>query len=190
MFAPLFDFLEQFRSFSHEDKALISEQVHHRQVKEGELLLQEGSLARELFFISQGILKIVTINGKGNEVTQFFLKENQFCTILNSFNNQVPAHESIVAACNGELIVFPKDHLLRLYEQLPYMKELITGITQNTLLEKIRVRNGYMGEDAATRYEKFLEKQPEIALRVQLSDVASYLGVTPQSLSRIRKNMR
>ncbi len=70
------------------------------------------------------------------------------------------------------------------------MKELITNITQQTLLEKIRVRNAYMGEDAATRYEKFLAKQPEIALRVPLGDVASYLGVTPQSLSRIRKNMR
>ncbi len=101
MFAALFDLLGQFRAFSNEDKALISEHIHQREVKENELLLREGSLARELFFINKGILKIVTINNKGNPVTQFFLKENQFCTILNSFNKQVPAHESIIAACEG-----------------------------------------------------------------------------------------
>ena len=57
-------------------------------------------------------------------------------------------------------------------------------------MEKIATRNAYMGEDATTRYLKFIQRQPEIALRVPLSDVASYLGITQQSLSRIRRNIR
>ena len=73
---------------------------------------------------------------------------------------------------------------------MPYLKELINGITTQSLLEKINVRNSYLGEDAATRYRNFLMRQPDIALRVSLSDIASYLGITQQSLSRIRKNMR
>ena len=141
-------------------------------------------------FFCQGILKIVSVNGKGNEVTQFFVKEDHFCTILNSFNNQVPAHESIKAACDTDLIVFPREQLWQLYTQLPYFQSLINQITQQTLLAKIQVRNSYMGEDAATRYQQFLQQQPDIALRVPLSDVASYLGITQQSLSRIRKQIR
>jgi len=88
------------------------------------------------------------------------------------------------------LVVLKKKNLFDLYEKLPYLKELITGITTQSLLEKINVRNSYLGEDAATRYRSFLMRQPDIALRVSLSDIASYLGITQQSLSRIRKNMR
>jgi len=57
-------------------------------------------------------------------------------------------------------------------------------------LDKIQVRNSYLGEDASLRYRNFLLRQPDIALRVSLADIASYLGITQQSLSRIRKNMR
>ena len=128
-------------------------------------------------------------NEKGNEVTHFFLKENQFCTILNSFNNAVPAEESIQAACDTNVLVINKGKLQSLYEKLPYLKSLIDEITQQALLEKIQIRNAHLGHDSATRYKLFMMRQPEIALRVQLGDVASYLGITPQSLSRIRRNM-
>lgn len=121
---------------------------------------------------------------------QFFLKEHRFCTILKSFDDGIPANESIIAACDAALIVLSKDKLLQLYQKLPYFKDLTTNIFQQSLLEKIKVRNSYMGEDATTRYQKFISQQPDIALRVSLNDVASYLGVTQQSLSRIRKNIR
>jgi len=100
------------------------------------------------------------------------------------------ATEGIEAACNAELIVLKKQKLLGLYEKLPYLKELINGITTQALLEKIQIRNAYQGEAAAIRYKSFLLRQPDIALRVSLSDIASYLGITQQSLSRIRKNVR
>ncbi len=60
-------------------------------------------------------------------------------------------------------------------------KPLIEGIQQQTLISKIQVRNSYRGEEASVRYQKFLALQPDIALRVPLADIASYLGVTPQS---------
>ncbi|QNK64414.1 cyclic nucleotide-binding domain-containing protein [Pedobacter sp. PAMC26386] len=189
-FTPLFDFLQLFRNIDRADQETICKNIQFRKVIEGEVLLQEGKLAKELFFVCKGILKIVTINEKGNSVTQFFLKEHRFCTILNSLNNNVPANESIVAACDAELIVFSKDILLQLYVTIPYLKDLIGGIIQQGLLDKIQIRNSYMGEGATIRYQKFISQQPDIALRVPLSDVASYLGMTQQSLSRIRKNIR
>ena len=104
---PLFDYLELFKDISLHDKEIIDSKIKIRNVKEGEILLKEGELAKEMFFITNGILKIITVNEKGNFVVLFFLKENQFCTILNSFNNNTPSTESIVAACDTSLIVFP-----------------------------------------------------------------------------------
>lgn len=189
-FDPLFNFLQLFRNIPAADEEIICSNIQFRIVPEGEILLKEGKFAQELFFICKGILKIVTVNDKGNYVTQFFLKENQFCTILNSLNNNVPTNENIIVACDAELVIFSKEKLLYLYKTLPYFKALISTITQQTLLDKIQVRNAYMGEDATTRYQKFIARQPDIALRVSLSDVASYLGITQQSLSRIRRNIR
>ena len=186
----MFDFLQLFKEIPQEDIQVMSEQLRFKEVGADRELLHEGNIAKEMFFICKGILKIVSINEKGNPVTQFFLKENQFCTILNSFINNVPALESIVTACDCQLIILAKEKLQTLYNRLPYLKELIDSITHQTLIEKIATRNAYMGEDATTRYLKFIQRQPDIALRVPLSDVASYLGITQQSLSRIRRNIR
>jgi len=190
MFDHFINFLRLFRNIPQADIDLIERELAYRKVNEGEVLFSEGQVCREMFFICKGVLRIVSKNEKGNQLTHFFLKENQFCCVLNSFNNNVVATEGIEAACDAELIVLKKQKLLNLFEKLPYLKELITSITTQALLEKIQIRNAYLGEDAAMRYRNFLVRQPDIALRVSLSDIASYLGITQQSLSRIRKNMR
>jgi CRP-like cAMP-binding protein len=134
------------------------------------------------------VLKITVADEKGTDITHYFIKENQFCTILKSFDNGVNAPENIVAACDAEVLAVSRRELLTLYQKLPYLKTLIDQITQQRLLDKIQLRNSYLGKDAATRYKLFMMQQSDIALRVSLQDIASYLEITPQSLSRIRKN--
>jgi CRP-like cAMP-binding protein len=187
---PLLSFLKLFTDISLKDETIISSAIELRTYKENDFLLKEGSIAKNMFFIIKGVVKIVAINDKGNESTYFFLKENQFCTILNSFNKQDVAKESIKAACNVDVIVLERKKLLAVYKEVPYIKELITQISQQALLDKIEIRNAYHGQDSTTRYKTFMMRQPDIALRVSITDIASYLGITPQSLSRIRKNIR
>jgi CRP-like cAMP-binding protein len=189
-FIPLLQVLQTASSIPDDDLELIRDAFVLRKAKTGDILLLSGNTARELFFIVNGILKITSVNEKGNHVTQFFLKENKFCTILSSLNDDKQAEESIVCACDCELLVITKSKLLALYKRLPYFEPVIKHITTQTLLEKIQTRNAYMGEDALTRYTKFISRQPDIALRVPLIDVASYLGITQQSLSRIRRGIR
>jgi CRP/FNR family transcriptional regulator, anaerobic regulatory protein len=189
MFDPLFNYLELFQKISLQDKEIICQHIAYRKVKEAEVLLQEGKQAKEMFFICKGVLKIVSISGKGNEVIHFFLSENQFCTILKSFTENTPSSDRIQAACDTEIIVFKKDKLHSLYHALPYFRNLLDNITKQALLNKIALRNSYIGEDATTRYQKFIVQQSSIALRVSQTDIASYLGITKQSLSRIRKNI-
>jgi CRP-like cAMP-binding protein len=186
----LITFLQLFRDISATDQELITAAVECRAYKESSYLFRGDKVSKELFFVTKGVLRILIINDKGNEVTHFFLKENQFCTILNSFNNGIVATERICAACDAEVLVLQKEILENLYLQIPYLKMLLAQIIQQSLLDKISIRNSYLGEDSTTRYKMFMMRQPEIALRVSLNDVASYLGITPQSLSRIRKNIR
>lgn len=190
MVSQLITFLQLSRSIPEEDQALIVSSFEPRIFREGETLFQGGRICQELFFICKGVLRIMGTTEKGIEVTHFFSKENQLCTILYSFDNHTPANESIQAACDAEVLAITRGRLLDLYRRLPYMKELIDKITQQRLLDKIQTRNAYLGEDSASRYKLFLLQQPDIALRVSLKDIASYLGITPQSLSRIRKNTR
>ena len=183
---PLICYLQLFGDISAADQEVIEAAMQFREVKEGEVLGGGGKICRELFFICNGVLRIVK---EDNDTTYFFLRDNQFCTILFSFINQVPANDSIRAACDSEIIALHHDTLEELYIKMPYLKVIINEIIQKGLLDKIQLTNAYQGLDSTARYKQFILSQPEVALRVPVRDIASYIGVTPQSLSRIRKNI-
>ena len=189
MSRALIDFLQLYRTISKKDQALIENAFDYKSFKEGEFLTKPGRIVKQLFFICHGILRIRKTNEKGAVCIHFFLKENQFCTILDSFNNEVTAEESIEAATAADVLEISKIRLLELYHAVPWLKFLINEINQQRLLEKIKIRNAYLGLDSTARYRLFLNTQADIALRVSQTDIASYLGITPQSLSRIRKDL-
>ncbi|MCF6404700.1 Crp/Fnr family transcriptional regulator [Chitinophaga filiformis] len=172
---------------SADDQLAILDAFEYRTYKEGATLFQSAHICRQLFFVCKGILRILAQSENGNEVTHYFISENRFCTILNSFINRVVAHETIEAACDAEVLSIDRAALMDLYEKYPALKTAIDNSIQKTLLEKINTRNAYLGYDSSERYRLFLERQPDIANRVSLGDIASYLGITQQSLSRIRR---
>ena len=186
----LINYLQLYRQIPEEDQAHIEAAFELQHYKEGDTLFASGHKCRKFFFICNGVLRIVVQNDGGKEVTHFFLKENSFCTILHSFHSNAIADESIEAACNASVLAISKAGLLALYKQVPYLEGIIDQVTRQALIDKIQTRTAYLGADAATRYKLFMMRQPDIALRVSQSDIASYLDITPQSLSRIRKNIR
>lgn len=188
MFESLFNYLELFQKINPDDRNIIAENIEFKKVREGEVLLEEGKLANEIYFVCSGVLKILNINDKGNEVIHFFFGENQFCTVLKSFTENKASADRIQAACDAEVIILRKSNLLSLYDSLPYFKKNLDSIFNQALLDKVELRNFYLGQDATSRYQKFIERQPNIASRVSQTDIAAYLGIAKQSLSRIKKN--
>ncbi|MDP9075954.1 MAG: Crp/Fnr family transcriptional regulator [Bacteroidota bacterium] len=187
---PLIAYLKLLKYISPEDEQIITSHFELKNFKEGDYLFKgDGRVSREMFFVCKGVIRIVSVNDKGIELTHFFYNENKFCSILQSFNNEVPTPAAIQASCDAEILVISKSRLMDLYQQLPYMKEIIDNLNQLHLIEKVNVRNTYLGEDAENQYKLFIMQHPDIAMRVPLKDIASYLGITPQSLSRIRKNL-
>ena len=187
---PLIGYLQNYHPVPEDHRRLILDAFEQKIFYEGDYLFRSGGICRHRFFICDGVLRIMAGNDKGVEVTHYFLKTLQFCTILQSFNHGTIAHESIQAACDSVIRVIGKDSLFVLYQKVPWLQPVIDDITQQALLDKINLRNRFLGMDSTERYRIFLAQQPEIARRVSLADIASYLDITPQSLSRIRRNIR
>lgn len=186
--ACLLTYLHRFGPVPLADHECLLAAWESRTVAAGQVLMPAGHVAQEVFFIQQGVLRVVRQRPKGPEVTHCFLQEGQFCALLPSFTHQAPAAGSIEAACAAQVLAIRKPQLDALCQQLPYLPGLLARLTQQALLDKMLLRNAYLGQDARTCYHQFVERQPEVARRVSLTAVASYLGITPQSLSRLRKS--
>jgi CRP-like cAMP-binding protein len=183
-------YVEVLKDLSDDDRSLLAASFLPRTFAEGEALFAGGKICDVLFFVCKGVLKIHSVNEKGMEITHYFYKENQFCTILDSFQGGTYTEVGIAAACPAEVVQISKAHLIALYDRLPFMKGIVDQAIQQGLMEKVRLRNSYLGQEADHQYRLFVAQQPEIALRVAVKDIASFLGITPQSLSRIRRNTK
>jgi CRP/FNR family transcriptional regulator, anaerobic regulatory protein len=182
------DYLQSQHPIAAADWDLLSAGLHLRTVKEGTVLLPEGKVAKEIFFVSKGVLRLVKHADSGENITLFFLKENKCATILDSFSRETAAMYGLEAASDAELVVLHKEHLLQVYKKIPYLESLVANINQQVLIEKVQTRNEYAGLDATQRYRHFIQREPDVASRVSLGAIASFLCITQQSLSRIRKN--
>jgi len=187
---PLIAYLKTIRHIPEDDEQIITGHFEGRHFKEGEYLFAgDGRVCREMFFVCKGVIRIMSHNESGVELTHFFYNENKFCLILQSFNNETPARAAIQASCDTDVLAISKSKLLGLYDKLPYLKSIIDKINQEHLIEKVNIRNAYLGLDAEQQYKLFKSQFPDIAVRVPLKHIASWLGITQQSLSRIRKNI-
>ena len=187
MLASLLPHLQRFGPVPLPDCARLLAAWQPRTVRADEFLASAGQIAQELFFVQRGVLRIVSQLPNGKEVTHGFFQESQFCALLHSFVHQVPAVASIQAGCAAQVLAIRKAGLDELCQQLPYLPGLLGQMTQQGLWEKVQLRNSYLGRDARACYQQFLRQQPDVARRVPLATIASYLGITPQSLSRLRK---
>ena len=186
----LISYLQTFRPISGQEEQIIDAFFEQREYKEGDFVFRGLAVCHLLLFVVEGVLRITATNNNGIEQTYYFIGEDQFCTILASFNNDTLTEDGIQCCTPATIMVIAKSRLQELYRELPFMEDIIGKANQQRLLEKIRLKNAYAGQDAASRYQLFLREQPEIATRAPLSHIASYLDITPQSLSRIRRNFK
>lgn len=187
MSASLLACLQPYGAIPPADHATLLAAWHRREVAEGEYLTAPNAVCEELFFVEQGVLRLVDQSGLGPEVTHAFRSEGQLCTLLTSFEQRVPSRVRIQAACPAQVLAISHAQLAALNQQLPYLPEVLQQLIRHELLEKLTMQRAYLGQDATARYHTLLARQPEVARRVPQRMIASYLGITPQSLSRLRR---
>jgi CRP-like cAMP-binding protein len=184
---PFRQFIETYTSLSHSDWEQIQSGIRPLSIRAGEVLLAEGSICRHLYFLEKGLLRFYVLKD-GTEVTKYFTHAPYTFTSQQSFTGQKAARESI-AAIEDSLIWemnFTYAHqLLELPAWNTFIRKLVQQVQQYTeaILEELQTRT------AEDRYRTMLESGSDLLQRVPLKYLASYLGIAPQSLSRIRKKL-
>lgn len=187
---PLINYLLQFGNLNKLQIDLIKSKVVFREIKKDEYYHEAGKTPREIIFLMEGIMRACYYNNQGDEITKFFFEENNFVADINNYNQAIPSTEYIQAVTDCKYLVLSKAAMNELAMTIIEWDRIVSKITAKGLAEKVNKISPMMTEDATERYLKFLTNFPTLANRIPLSYLASYLGITQSSLSRIRKNIR
>lgn len=167
----------------------LSDAIKTKQVKKGEFLLREGEVCTMSFFVEQGLLRFYGLNEVGKENILQFASENWLVADRGSIYFNEPSHFFIDAV--EDSIVVPIDNSF--VDKISNISPTFRKKNERLLHNHIRHLNGrislLLGASAEKRYLEFIKLFPDIMLRVPQWMVASYLGITPESLSRVRKGL-
>jgi CRP-like cAMP-binding protein len=184
------DYVLQFGNLNKQQIDLIKSKAKEIELRKDEYYWEAGKTVKQIGFLTEGVIRIFYYNNKGEEITRYFIGENLL--ILdgpNSEGNYTPS-EYLQAVTNCKLTVFSKKDWKEISDTIISWENIIQKINNKQHTEKIERRSVLVSQDAVTRYNEFIENFPALANRIPLSFIASYLGITQSSLSRIRKNIR
>lgn len=186
----LINYLLQFSNLNQQQIDLIKRKVVFKEIRKDDYFHEAGKIPREIIFLTEGVMRVCYYNNKGDEITKYFIDENNFLADINSYNQEIASTEYIQAVTDCTYFVFSKNTMKELSMTIIEWDAIVAKITAKGLADKVNKISPMMAEDAKERYLSFLEKFPQLATRIPLSYLASYLGITQSSLSRIRKNIR
>ena len=184
------NYLLQFGQLNQQQIDLINSKGVFKEIKKDEYFQEAGKIPREVGFLTEGIIRICYYNNKGDEITKYFIDENNLIVDINSYNQNIPSSGYIQAITDCKFIVLSKEEIKNLSITILIWDDLINKIMNKALIEKVNKISPMLAEDATERYRNFFTKFPTLANRIPLSYLASYLGITQSSLSRITKNIR
>ncbi len=187
-FDPLYAKIMSVISLSSDEKNLISKLFYTKEVKRNEYFLQEGQVCRQVGFITQGLMRYF-INDQGEEKTYAFGHENCFVSNYESFVSQKPSAKNIQALENIRLLTISYHDLQQFYQLVKEGERFGRIVMEGVFIEGLQEISSLYTDTAEQRYENFLQQYPFVVQRIPQYHIASYVGVKPQSLSRIRKRL-
>ncbi len=152
-------------------------------------LLTEGTVCDFFAFVNKGCLRSFSVNGKGAEHIVQFAFEDNWISDLQSYIEEKPATLSIESIEDSDILVIRKEDMERLFHSIPLLERWMRLLLQNAYVAVQRRLNHSLSIPAEERYAALLRFHPDIATRVPLIHIAAYLGITPESLSRIRRQL-
>jgi CRP-like cAMP-binding protein len=158
-----------------------------RKLRKGDFLIQKRQISKEIVLIKSGALRSFYVNNEGNEITNCITFENEFMAAFASFITQKPTEENIQALFDTELEVISHEDIEHLYENSIYWQKtgrIIAEMQYINLEQRVLSFQKLTGKE---RYEMLFKNHPNYIQFIPLQYLASFLGVTPRHLSRIRK---
>ncbi|MDH6253662.1 CRP-like cAMP-binding protein [Chryseobacterium sp. H1D6B] len=189
----MFDLLEKniskYIDLSADEFQQFTEPFKLQNVKKKEMLLREGEYCRFEGFVIKGCFKVYFLSEDGFEQTLYFAVEDWWVTDLNSLINEIPTVLNIEALEESEVLVISKSEKEKLYEKMPAVEKLFRMMNQQSSISLQKRIFSSLHKTADKRYLEFIDKYPHLEQRLTQQQVASYLGITHEFLSKIRKKI-
>lgn len=174
---------------SDEDIDLFTSYFKSKKIKKKDFLLREGNVFSFEGFVVDGCFRVFTIDEKGNENTLYFAATDWWLMDIDSFTNQTASKLNIQALEDSKVLLINRTNKISLYETIPSVEKLFRVMFQKALVVWQRRLVSNHCQTAKERYSIFIETYPHIASKLTDKQIASYLGITHEFLSKIKKNI-
>jgi len=179
-------FFRRLVDFSDEEFEEVKDFFHPQKIKKGEFLCVPGETAHEIGFILKGAFRIFYLV-EGKESTRFLGCENIFITSSPSFTSQTPSIEYVEALENAELLMLSFQDLQAMYRLSHKWERMVRLLAEYSYVEQQQRIYSLIALSAQERYESLVQNRPDLIQRIPQYIIANYLGISPETLSRIRK---
>ncbi|MBX2968812.1 MAG: Crp/Fnr family transcriptional regulator [Cyclobacteriaceae bacterium] len=187
-FTNIRNFVSRFLTFTEEEWQMLQSMLSRRFLKKGEFLLRAGEVCNHVTFINKGFVRIYNVV-HDEELTINFAFEGNFTTDFASLLPRKPSTDYIVAMEDLEVLQLHYEDNQRLYEQAMVWQKFGRLIVEYILLFIVERNKALLFNTPEERYLSLMKERPKVIANVPLKYIASYLGVTPEALSRIRKRL-
>ncbi|AUP81613.1 cyclic nucleotide-binding protein [Flavivirga eckloniae] len=185
----LLNYFENYWAIESSTVKILDECVTERKLKRKESILTEGEHCNHLTFVVKGILKTYHIDKKGNQHNLQFASNSKWLTDFNSLYNNIPSGLYIQAIEPSIILQIKKEDLFHLYDNSPLFDRNMRIVTEEAFIEQQERVLQHISSTAHERYLYFLKRYPNLSNRISNVQIASYIGVTPEFLSTIRKKI-
>jgi len=172
-----------------EEKKYFLSILHYKQIEKGTVLLNYGEIAKSQYFVIDGCLRNYSIDEDGKEHVIAFATKDWWISDLYSYITETPAEQAIDALIPTEVFEMMKWDMEKVFERIPKFERFFRILFQNAMVSQMRrIRQG-MSVPAEDRYMEFIKQYPGIFQQIPLKYIASYLGISPEFLSKIRNKI-
>jgi CRP-like cAMP-binding protein len=176
-------------SLSEEQAATFISFLRNKKIKKKEVLLHAGAIAKDAAFVVSGCFRSFQFDENGNEVILQFAPENWWITDNYSFISQQPNRISIDCIESGEIFLLSREDQKKLFDVAPPFERYFRIISENALVAHQQLVMDNLGLTAQERYEKFCRRYPTLVDKIAQKHIASYIGVTPEFLSKMKAQL-
>ena len=188
MINSLLNSIQNLIKLSPEEMDIVTSLFKEKSYKKGVVFLEEGRICKHVGFVAKGLMRFY-INHDGEEKTYGFSKENDYVCNYESFLPQKPSTKIIQALEDSLLFVISHDDLQILYASISEGERFGRIAIEAVFIQMLKDLSSFYTETPELRYDRFLRDHPDLQQRISQYHIASFVGVKPQSLSRIRKRI-
>lgn len=181
-------FIKEYVHLPEGELNVIVNKFKRKKIKKNEYLLKAGEVCKDLIFVQSGSIRLYYLQ-EDVEVSVWFALAHSSAVEMYSFISETPTNNFLQAIEDSEILYLPKIELNILYEQYPKMQEMMRKFWEDVILHLLERFTALQRDSAEQRYLDLLDK-PELMQTIPQKYLASFIGVTPTSLSRIKKNIK